>query len=669
VATLSLAALAVLVLVGLAAGAYLARWRISFAPAAIPFGSLLVTVRPLLLPLFAVAIVGLVNFAWWVPLIGSTFLGFLAVRLIVMPEATQIRAAESWDRRQLRRLARHAAWLLLVIVALTILLVEISSSRSFESIGGGTADLLVLALALWTIAFVLRFVSYASTWLRLLVAVFVVLTGLRLAAAIGLVPGGDLVSDHLSFLDWVLPAAAVTLLLLEAALDAAAARDAERVREGAGPSALIELASPIRDTALHPGPVRLFQGLGLVTALFAAAALMVSAAVGLHETAQPGGKLSTRTATPASELAPAPAPSSFDSDMTLARAYSPVLAFTRDERWSPISATPYAREAVLSGPLDEPLADPGSVSEKLDRGCPRLASAPCYRLSIGCKTGKEGCAEPTPHEDRNNEGLYREGDVYVRIERRSAEEGVERKRETEGLRPSDRWPPRVFAEEGPYAKRLTILLQYWYFYRYDEWEAHAFAGQLVQRHEGDWEAVTVGLSDREPLFVGYSAHCAGTWVPWEEVELSDKLPEPTHPLVAVAEGSHANYPRATQKRSPDWAHCQGAPAGTTTLLSYASNIRDKTEYGWQWYPAEGGWLLADAGTVPMSFPGYWGASESTTLYGFFRQSELGEGHGPETPSEQALWRTPVRKIFCDNYTRPPLHGALAHYPCKNPEEE
>jgi hypothetical protein len=664
VAALSLAALTALVLIGLATGTYLACRRISLAPAAIPFRSLLVTLRPLLLPLFAVAIVGLASFAWWITLAGSALLAFLAVRLIVMREAAQLRAAETWDRRQLRRLVRHGVWLLVVIAALTVLFVEISSNRSLESIGGGTAGLLVLALALWTIAFVLRFVSYASSWLRLFVAVFVVLTGLRLAAAIGLVPGGDLVSDHLSFLDWLLPVAAVTLLLLEAALDVAAARDAERVREGAGSSSLFELAFPIRDTALHPGSVRLFQGLGLTTALLAAAALMVSAAVGLHETAQPGAKLSTRTAMPASESGPVPAPGSFDIDMVLARAYSPVLAFTRDERWSPISAGPYAREAVLSGPLDEPLADTGSASEKLDRGCPRLASAPCYRLSIRCKTGKEECAEPAPHEDRNNEGLYREGDVYVRIERRPAEEEVERKRETEGLRPSDRWPQRVFVEEGPYAKPLTILLQYWYFYRYDEWEAQAFAGKLVQRHEGDWEAVTIGLSDREPLFVGYSAHCAGTWVPWEEVELSDKLPEPTHPLVAVAEGSHANYPRATQKRSPDWAHCQGAPAGATTLLSYASNIRDKTEYGWQWYPAEHGWLVADARALPMSFPGYWGASESTTLYGFFRRSELGQGHGPETPSEQALWRTPVTKIFCDNYTRPPLHGALAHYPCK-----
>ena len=65
----------------------------------------------------------------------------------------------------------------------------------------------------------------------------------------------------------------------------------------------------------------------------------------------------------------------------------------------------------------------------------------------------------------------------------------------------------------------------------------------------------------------------------------------------------------------------------------------------------------------MSFPGYWGAGESTTLYGIFRKFGLGDGHAPATPSEQPLWSTPVTKIFCGDYTRPPLHGALAHYRC------
>jgi len=248
----------------------------------------------------------------------------------------------------------------------------------------------------------------------------------------------------------------------------------------------------------------------------------------LGETDKPGARTTTERAVPAEEAKPPPAPSSYADDRALAAAYAPVLALTRDERWSPIA--------------------------------------------------------------------------------------------------------------------------------YDEWETHVFAGKLVQRHEGDWEAVTIGLSDTDPLFVAYSAHCAGTWVPWEEAELSDRLGGRAHPLVAVAEGSHANYPRADQKRSPDWAGCQGAPEGTTTLLSYASNIRDKTEYGWEWYPEESGIHVVSETEAPMSFPGYWGAGESTTLYGFFKKTALGNGHAPETPSEQPLWRTPVTKIFCGNYSRTRLRS-------------
>jgi hypothetical protein len=204
------------------------------------------------------------------------------------------------------------------------------------------------------------------------------------------------------------------------------------------------------------------------------------------------------------------------------------------------------------------------------------------------------------------------------------------------------------------------LLQYWYFYRYDESESTVFAGQLVQKHEGDWEVVTIGLSDEKPLFVAYSAHCAGTWRYWREIEVSDQLPRPwTHPLVAVAEGSHANYPKADQKRSPDWAHCaHKLPAGTSTAIDYASNIRDRTEYGWLWYPAADGWREANVLALPMSFPGTWGKEDTTTLVNF-KENLLNDppGPGPASPPLQASWRKPVPLIFCEGYTGPKTyHG-------------
>jgi len=673
VAAISTPLIVLLGFAGVAIGALgaflLARLKASHAAAAVPLVSLLVTFRPLLLPLLAAVLVGLFHLGAVVLIVGAALLTFAAGWLLVVPEASRLRAVGAWDLQLLRR---HALWLALLVVVLTFGGVRLASDRS---LGGIASALLILALVLWLLALVLRLVSHCSSWLRVGVAFFVAATVYRLAAAIGLVPGGDLISDHLSFLDWLLPVLAAVFIVLEAVLDVIAAKRGEDPHGPQQTECLPNLVRRIRSGALKPDLVRLFQGLGLGVALLAAVVLLAAAWIGLAETDQPGKRLSTATATEAAEAPTPPAPSSHSSDQALAAAYSPVLAFTRNERWSPIPYGGYVDGAVLSGPQTTPLGSHPNVEEKLGVGCPHLSSAPCFRLSIRCPAGNKRCSGARPHPTRSDEGLYREGAAYVRVVRRDAEERLEARRDIENVRRSDRWPPQAFGPEGPYAKRLSILLQYWYFYRYDEWETHVFAGKLVQRHEGDWEAVTIGLSDQEPLFVAYSAHCAGTWVPWEEAEISDRLGGRTHPVIAVAEGSHANYPRAAQKRSPDWAGCQGAPKGTTTLLSYASNIRDKTEYGWEWYPEEGGLHLVSENEPPMNFPGYWGASEDTTLYGFFKTTRLGEGHGPETPSEQPLWRTPVTKIFCGNYDQPDLPPSLPHDYCpksaseKNTSEE
>ena len=128
-ATIALTPLAVLVLSGVAAGTFLALRPVSLRPAAIPVVSLLVTLRPLLLPLVAGAIVGLANVSWWALFLGAALLGFLAVRLLVAPEAAQLHAAKDWNARQLRK---HGAWLLLVVVALTLAFKAGASSRALE---------------------------------------------------------------------------------------------------------------------------------------------------------------------------------------------------------------------------------------------------------------------------------------------------------------------------------------------------------------------------------------------------------------------------------------------------------------------------------------------------------------------------------------------------------
>ncbi len=72
---------------------------------------------------------------------------------------------------------------------------------------------------------------------------------------------------------------------------------------------------------------------------------------------------------------------------------------------------------------------------------------------------------------------------------------------------------------------LEVVVQYWQYSLVDDWRSTPRGvtlpgGRRVplpvirQHHEGDWEAVTVGLSADTPLFVDWSAHCAGEWRPF-----------------------------------------------------------------------------------------------------------------------------------------------------------
>jgi hypothetical protein len=78
-----------------------------------------------------------------------------------------------------------------------------------------------------------------------------------------------------------------------------------------------------------------------------------------------------------------------------------------------------------------------------------------------------------------------------------------------------------------------IALQYWYLYFYND---------AANKHEGDWEMVTVLLKemgdDAEPVpaMVGYSGHESGARRAWQGISRKGE-----RPLVYVARGSHAAY--------------------------------------------------------------------------------------------------------------------------------
>jgi Vacuolar protein sorting-associated protein 62 len=73
-------------------------------------------------------------------------------------------------------------------------------------------------------------------------------------------------------------------------------------------------------------------------------------------------------------------------------------------------------------------------------------------------------------------------------------------------------------------------IEYWFLYLYND---------FYDRHEADWEGFTVVLENGAPLGATYSQHQGRKWVAWSALSTSAG-----HPVVYVALGSHAEYPRA-----------------------------------------------------------------------------------------------------------------------------
>jgi hypothetical protein len=321
----------------------------------------------------------------------------------------------------------------------------------------------------------------------------------------------------------------------------------------------------------------------------------------------------------------------------------PELAFRHDELWLPERVNGFLGDASLKGAAG--LLSTHNSLTNLPRSCPGGALGPCFHLTINCDKGTDPCAQGHEVGSQPLAAPARTGAVYVRVVTRD---------QAAKLFPSG---VGTFGNQAP-----TILIEYWYFYRYDEWRSPVLTGTLVQRHEGDWEAVIVGLSSKEPLFVGYSQHCGGEWLPWTDAPVADTTTPRTHPLVAVARGSHANYPNPEEGHAPDWVRCSGAtlPRGSVSLLSYASNIRDFTGYDYGWEPTDTGIVNAQPDRPPMSFPGYWGGSNGGTQLVNEQEHTLGGGEGPKSPPLQSLWSAPLNTVFCSNWRYP------AHVPAKCP---
>ena len=597
-----------------------------------PLGAFLRGLRPLILPGVIVLIAGTVAYSWLVPFLLIPALVVAAWYLLISPELARTREAFSetagWLQRGLGSWGHIVVGFLLLagIAGIIIVVAGLSPDVSlYEDRPGISNAMLTVALVAWMAAVVLRLGGFATSWFRAVVAMISVLAALRVLMVAGLLPGHNWLIRHAEWLT-----AGHLLLLTVLGLGLIVVGDA-----------IISLIPRLRflpSWGAFPAWLgRILRGLGFGAAVLATVALGIAAFYGVISSEANGrdGITPSDEVIAGKVVSPKRVPL-----LQLAEQYQPVLVMTDAEKWAPVSVDSYLQDtthpATMIRPDGKRQRAPATANLPTSSSC-HGARPPCFHLTIDCPSGSDDCAEGQP--DRADQGTqipdYRDGAVYVRIITRRQPGGS----------------PQAFNGTGPFGKSLKTLIQYWYFYRYNEWTRPILGGRIVQRHEGDWEAVTVGFSGKAPLFVGYSAHCGGSWVAWSKAQLAETAPPRVHPLVAVAEGSHANYTRTQDRRAPDWAGCKGVPRGTTTVLSYASNIRDETSYGWDWLPART--FFVNNMKQPMKFPGTWGGNDYTELINE-RDQRLGpSGHGPATPSLQPLWYDPVITIFCSKHWHGP----------------
>jgi hypothetical protein len=336
----------------------------------------------------------------------------------------------------------------------------------------------------------------------------------------------------------------------------------------------------------------------------------------------------------------------FKNDAKLARAFAPVLEFTADEQWVLGNPSRYLKQHELVDPKSFTLVShqaTDAVKKCTANKCAVSCAATKGEIEDAANGKPDRCA--TPH--KASAGKHVQGVVFAHVLRRGRTVDLE-----------------AFDSANPFGHKLAALVEYWLFYPYDLSASPTFAGVIEQRHQADWEVVIVGFSNSQPLFVGYSQHCGGQWLRWQKINIVRQV-DPSwqyfrqagdgnfHPLIAVAEGSHANYPKAWSGRAPPWGSC-GAHVSreTSDALSYAWNLRDKTGDTTAITPTA--IVIAKPSNPITSLPAHWGPTDSLRLVNFRKPDRHLQktGVGPSSPAAHAIWSNPVNEIFCNPEWRP-----------------
>lgn len=588
---------------------------------------------PLALPLFVFVAAGVVNSPGLLQLAVGVAIVLGTWIWLIKPEAHLVSAVfkkqgSSGSRR--RTAARVGPPTALALAAAGLLIASLLEvlGESDQSARSSFA----VACYVWVAAIMLRLIAYGRTAFRAVVAVAGIALLARLAIDVGILGQPALLSDAAPGALAVVAGGALALTVAVEIVTSFLAREAG----GQTGTTSDQMPGRLRVAVFLETPV-IARSVSERTAAFGLLLAVVSAlllVVAVYSASRAGGaeedpeSKASRESTGVSEKV---------GNRALAEMFSPVLLFTKDQRWTPIAVDDYVRDAEVRD-WEGRVTRPKTVND-LDTDCPGVVKSPCHVLTQSCPPVER--KQTSADDARCAAALSDDKRVYVRVARRADWAGCKR-----GEPCADGSPNPFAAARGPYARQTETLVQYWYFYPFNEWVAPVVVGDLKQIHAADWEAVTVGLSADRPLWVAYSAHCGGSYAPWARIRVAESDPKRLRPLVAVAHGSQANYRVARESRVPNFAECSRIQKDRLRLASYAANIRDRTDDSVTWDPGPEHIEMVSATTPPMSFPGRWAPYNRMTLENFRDDIRLGKDTGgPESPPLQALWQSPMRKIF------------------------
>jgi hypothetical protein len=158
----------------------------------------------------------------------------------------------------------------------------------------------------------------------------------------------------------------------------------------------------------------------------------------------------------------------------------------------------------------------------------------------------------------------------------------------------ERNPLASVAREGVAARAPRIYgrvagpwLQYLLFYAQNAQDRGVFR---TGRHAGDWEMVQVRLSGGRPVEAVYAQHSGAERCGWDDVTLDSG-----HPVVFVANGSHASY-FVPGVRDRFWPDPNDEADGEGTMVRAPLVWITSRSPGWMRWP--GRWGGARAGWVP-----------------------------------------------------------------------